>query len=800
MKSTQLSMVQKHSVHLVRAALTFALTLALVACGGGGSTPGTSTVIPNAALPVTALLASTTFTTTSATISSTANDPNSGAVCVPATGLNCVVQITATSPTPGATVTLAAGQSIPFSASAQTLTLRVYASAANIPVRIRVENSAGSASAVDAQALTTTANAWQTLEFNFINNSVSTLTTATASAIYSSNATTPVKTSKLLASISPAVIDLTKVYNKVSVFFNEGKAATNETYFFHNLYFSAPTTSGQRPLSSEFLARKAINYSPFRSATTVGDATKATDITNEIITPEMVLQDLTLLQNAGFGMIRLFNSDSQVGELVLNVIKTYKLDMKVYLGMWMAGYNDAGNKAQIELGINLANDPYYRDTIVAVSVGNESMVNWSDHRMLPAVLAGHLATVRNRIKQPVTTDDNWAYYAAADRQILDNIDFASVHTYAMVDTHYLPLAQQWDWKQLGEKDLTKRAGAMMDAAMLATKKDYAAARAFMDSKGYTAMPIVIGETGWMNKDPGSAWYRFLAHPVNQKMYLDRLTAWANEGKTGAGPKNIFYFEAFDEQWKGSDDGWGLFNKNRQARYAIQNLIADGSQLKNCVVTTLNNCKWSWEAGAYTDANALKFVPPAPNTLFAGSQYTLFSDAAGATMATGLRVDAFEGNSVNAPEVTTTAAPGDGSKSIAITPTPRDYGWGLLYSSTTPYGSENLFAFAGATGRLNVWIKTAYAGKIELGLSTDTLEGVPQEAYLQIANGDYGYCTNDTWCQVSVPLQAFLAVNPKLDFSMVLTRFVIADRYEKTGKALKSNITTPLNIDGIYWSK
>jgi len=31
---------------------------------------------------------------------------------------------------------------------------------------------------------------------------------------------------------------------------------------------------------------------------------------------------------------------------------------------------------------------------------------------------------------------------------------------------------------------------------------------------------------------------------------------------------IFYFEAFDEQWKGIDDGWGLWDIDRDARYVL----------------------------------------------------------------------------------------------------------------------------------------------------------------------------------------------------------------------------------------
>ena len=60
--------------------------------------------------------------------------------------------------------------------------------------------------------------------------------------------------------------------------------------------------------------------------------------------------------------------------------------------------------------------------------------------------------------------------------------------------------------------------------------------------------------------------------MNQKWYVDLLygnpdgyESW--QGSAG-GPPMIFYFEAFDEQWKGIDDGWGLWNIDRQARYAL----------------------------------------------------------------------------------------------------------------------------------------------------------------------------------------------------------------------------------------
>ena len=90
------------------------------------------------------------------------------------------------------------------------------------------------------------------------------------------------------------------------------------------------TPSGLRALSADFTARKAVNYSPYR------DSVFNEDRPSEDVTDAEVLQDLRLLEQAGFGLIRLFDSDEKVAQRVLRVIDTSqpKLDIKVYLGMW----------------------------------------------------------------------------------------------------------------------------------------------------------------------------------------------------------------------------------------------------------------------------------------------------------------------------------------------------------------------------------------------------------------------------------------------------------------------------------
>jgi hypothetical protein len=327
----------------------------------------------------------------------------------------------------------------------------------------------------------------------------------------------------------------------------------------------------------------------------------------------------------------------------------------------------------------------------------------------------------------------------------------------------------------------------MDAAIAEAKRQYAEVRRTLDNKGLTNMPIIVGETGWNAVNLGRLAFR--AHPVNQKMYVDRLAVWAAEGRAGDGPLNIFLFQGFDEPWKQGDDAWGIFDKDRRARFVVQSLGTCGTT-------------WTCAPGNFTAASALYFQPAVVNTAVAQSRYTIYSDAplgASELRPSGLRFDAFDGNSVSAPETTATAAPGDGTSSIALTPQPKNFGWGFLnQSATTPPTSANLSGFANGTVRFSV--RTQYPGKIEIGIATDTPDRDIQEAYVQIGNGDFGYCNTGEWCSVSIPLTEFQRVNPKIDLSLVLTRFIIADRYSFTGKPQNANITTPIGLDAIFWQR
>jgi exo-beta-1,3-glucanase (GH17 family) len=572
---------------------------------------------------------------------------------------------------------------------------------------------------------------------------------------------------------------------------------------------ASASASGLRALPSAFTTRKAVAYSPYRTATTV-DGRAA-----EVITDAQVKQDLDLLVTAGIGLIRLFDTSDKVALRTLRVIRANGMDIKVMLGMYVGSFENAtdpvvrasvqaANQDEMARGVTLANT--YQNEVVAVSVGNETMVSWTYNPVSTATMAGYIKSVRDQITQPVTTDDNYAFYAGFGRnaaeqaaEVFRQIDFASVHTYPLEDSYYSNFSDadplpDWDWQQLAVTDTTKRADAMMAAAVAKAQKDYMLARNYLDKNGRSNLPIVLGETGWKAADPsGTGRYRYTGNPVNQKMYLSRLLDWALASKTNNGPKGMIYFEAFDEPWKGADDKWGLFNVAREARCSAQALNAAAS--------------WAKEAGSCADSTALYFAPPVVNAAVAGPQLTIFNETVPGGWPTDMKADAYE-NPIPPTFLVSYTATGDSAPSdpgnhyIQIdTFHPASYGWGLLWqSNATPAATANMSNFA--NGALHFSVKTLYEGKLRIGISSDTILGSRAQAFVLVSNGNNGYCNTGTWCDVTIPLSVFQAANPALDLRYILTRFSISDVWSgdpvSTGNTLRTGMPE-IRLDNIYWN-
>lgn len=548
---------------------------------------------------------------------------------------------------------------------------------------------------------------------------------------------------------------------------------------------SPSPVAGQRALPADFATRKAVCYSGYRLGTN-SDANAPTQADID--------QDLNLLKDKGFGLLRLFGSSDIHAKLVLQEIKALNLDIKVQLGVWISGpkaSKDADNQAEISRAVALAKS--YPDIIEAVSVGNETMVSWSTYITPVADMAAYIKQVRDQITQPVTSDDNWAFYAGIDGpspdSILAAIDYIAIHTYPLADSKYSTSTTDnayWDWQQTSVA-AASRAAAMMDGAIGKAKSDYAKVKDYAASKNFAHLPIVIGETGWKSDATGGELQR--AHPVNQKMYLDRLAAW-----TG-GPAQVFYFEAFDEPWKGGDDGWGLWKVDRSEKYVLSGT-------------------------GYAASDALYYVPVVANGTITVNKYLAYADSVAAVagsvaVPTGPNTPATGWIGWNNPWTAAGEEKADGgaegSKYLRITPNPATWGWGFFLNL---YNAEDLSKFN--NGHLRFSLRTSYAGKLELGFFTgSSTANTGCDVYLPVASGSYGFVNDGAWHEVSIPVAALLAnqapaynqpAGTTANLAMVTNALVIADRYTGsaghcTGNSLSAaQKVIPVDVDNIYWTQ
>jgi exo-beta-1,3-glucanase (GH17 family) len=305
---------------------------------------------------------------------------------------------------------------------------------------------------------------------------------------------------------------------------------------------------------SDLLAgiQQAICYSGFRSGQHPDRGEGAVNPSDEEI-----LEDLKILQDqCGFKLIRLY--DSQINsETVLRLIKSNKLDMKVLLGAWLDAeidnvncpwrtapipdeklkLNRILNRKELDRSIRLAND--YPDIVVAVAVGNEALVDWNDHMVTLESIIGYVRDVKASIKQPVTVADNYDWWAKHGKELAKEVDFVSVHIYPA-----------WE-----EKDI--------DEAMPYSIANMQAVRnALPDSQ------LVITEAGWATV---ASEFGPRASEENQARHYRELFAWTKKMNI-----TTFFFEAFDEDWKGDPNNplgaekhWGLYTIDRKPKKAMQ---------------------------------------------------------------------------------------------------------------------------------------------------------------------------------------------------------------------------------------
>jgi exo-beta-1,3-glucanase (GH17 family) len=314
---------------------------------------------------------------------------------------------------------------------------------------------------------------------------------------------------------------------------------------------NSPSTATTRQFKPYFDGRwigAGIAYGPHRDGQRPG---------GESPTREELREDLQLMRQH-WQLFRMYSSRGPA-ETTLEIIRADGLDLKMVLGAWIAPearYADDGrvlethaeaaaaNRAEIEAAIRLANA--YPDVVAAVSVGNETQVFWSAHRVHPETLRRHIREVRSATTCPVTTADDFLFWSDPEsRSLAREVDFIMVHIHPM-----------WRGKALNE-------------ALSFTRDKLAELAAVHPDR-----ELVIGETGWATRKHSEGEQATLIRGTpgepQQKRFYDEFVAWTTRERISS-----FFFEAFDEKWKGGphpdevEKHWGLYNSDRTPKLALR---------------------------------------------------------------------------------------------------------------------------------------------------------------------------------------------------------------------------------------
>lgn len=265
-----------------------------------------------------------------------------------------------------------------------------------------------------------------------------------------------------------------------------------------------------------------------------------------------ILEDMLILTKGNrfsWNLIRMYAADA-ASEQVLKVIQKHNLPIKVMQGAWLSSTQTADeNQQQIDEVIRLANE--YKDSVVAINLGNEIFVDWSAHKLVAEDVPQYLQWVK-RVQQetnvPVTLADDYNFWNKPwSQEIAQALDFMVLHAYAMWNSQSLENAVAW------------------------TEKTFHDIQALHPNK-----QIVLGESGWATSSISSNGDERLiigeASEEAQKTFFLRYRNWLEQNKITS-----FYFEAFDEKWKGGADkpngiaekNWGLFRSNREPKLAVK---------------------------------------------------------------------------------------------------------------------------------------------------------------------------------------------------------------------------------------
>lgn len=296
----------------------------------------------------------------------------------------------------------------------------------------------------------------------------------------------------------------------------------------------------------------AISYSGFREGQHPDRGNGANNPSES-----QIVEDLNILVEEGFKLIRMYDCGENT-QMTLELIKKYNFPIKVLLGIWLDAeisnhlgcewlteaipdeqleQNRINNQIEVQKAIELAN--IYHDIVIAVNVGNEALVSWNDHMMSEGRVIEFVREVKARIAQPVTVAETHYWWRDYGDDLAKELDFIGVHIYPL-----------WEGEDI-ENGMSFTIEGVEKVLQSLPNKNIAILEA-----GWASIADEFGERSSESK---------------QKLYYESLKAWSKANNI-----TVFFFEAFDEPWKGNDNApnaaeknWGVYNEKRLPKLVLQ---------------------------------------------------------------------------------------------------------------------------------------------------------------------------------------------------------------------------------------
>jgi len=365
-----------------------------------------------------------------------------------------------------------------------------------------------------------------------------------------------------------------------------------------------PQNKGTKSTEKQLTASNILGNPDYLAISYGGYRKKTRDIQPTIAE---LKEDMKIVHAMGVRILRTYNVQLAEAPNLLKAISELKtedptFEMFVMLGAWIDCKNawtnmvpdheieSEQNAEEIERAVVLAKQ--YPDIVKVIAVGNEAMVHWAaNYFVRPWVILKWVNYLQDLKKKGKLSKDLWitssddfsswgggdpAYHTDDLNHLIKAVDYISMHTYPMHNSHYNPAfwlvpENEYEWT-----DIEKIESGMQRALKFATYQ-YENVKNYMKSIGVNK-PVHIGETGWTtisNEHYGADGSK-AADEYKSGRYFQLIREWTNRENI-----SCFYFEAFDEPWKdaknplGSENHFGLINLEGQAKYAIWDLVDKG---------------------------------------------------------------------------------------------------------------------------------------------------------------------------------------------------------------------------------